>query len=158
MKKQLSILLLSTAVLLAGCSHRTSCSGNTDCHILGRCGSCGIVVKDRVVLERPAHFAFDSYELTQNDINNLNAIAKRLHENPSEKIRINGYTDNTGTDAYNMKLGQERAMVVAHYLVDKGVAMNRMEIQSMGATEFVAPNTTAAGRAKNRRTEILFYE
>jgi outer membrane protein OmpA-like peptidoglycan-associated protein len=57
-----------------------------------------------------------------------------------------------------MKLGQERAMVVAHYLVDKGVAMNRMEIQSMGATEFVAPNTTAAGRAKNRRTEILFYE
>ena len=68
------------------------------------------------------------------------------------------YTDNTGTDAYNMKLGQERAMVVAHYLVDKGIAMNRMEIQSMGATEFVASNTTAAGRAKNRRTEILFYE
>lgn len=157
MKKQLSILLLSTAVLLAGCSHRMTGTKH-ECQSVGRCGSCGIVVKDRVVLERPAHFAFDSYELTQNDINNLNAIAKRLHENPSEKIRINGYTDNTGTDAYNMKLGQERAMVVAHYLVDKGVAMNRMEIQSMGATEFVAPNTTAAGRAKNRRTEILFYE
>lgn len=158
MKKQLSILFLSTAVLLAGCSHRTTpCSGDS-CRAVGRCGSCGIEVKERVVLERPAHFAFDSYALTQTDMQNLNAIAKRLQDHPSEKIRINGYTDNTGTESYNLKLGQKRAMVVANYLADKGIAMNRMAVRGMGATEFVASNATAAGRAQNRRTEILFYE
>lgn len=157
MKKQLSILLLLTAVLLSGCSHRMSCYEKGH-QATSRCASNDMIKKNKVVLEKPAHFVFDSYELSQNDIKNLNFIAKRLRDNPSEKIKITGYTDNIGTDAYNMELGRKRAMVVAHYLVDKGIAINRMEIKSMGASGFTASNATPAGRFKNRRTEILFYE
>ncbi len=157
MKKQLSILLLSTAVLLGACSHRTEhtpkeCTGAT------RCSSCDIEVKERVVLERPAHFAFDSYALTMADKTKLDAIADRLEANPNEKIRINGFTDNTGTAAYNMGLSQRRAMAVANYLSDEGVAVNRMQVRGMGMSEPIASNDTAAGRAQNRRTEILFFE
>lgn len=154
MKKQLSILLVSTAILLSGC---TSTCGDKD-PTCGRCDNCDIQVKERVVLETPAHFAFDSSMLSMADKANLNKIAERLKENPSEKVRINGYTDITGPAAYNVKLSEKRAMNAADYLEHEGISASRISTKGYGATEFAAPNTTPTGRAKNRRVEILFYE
>lgn len=154
MKKQLSILLVSTAILLSGCSSVCRDKDPT----CGRCDNCEIQVKERIVLETPAYFAFDSAELTTTDKANLNQIAERLKANPAEKVRINGYTDITGSPAYNVKLSEERAMSAAKCLEKAGISSNRISTKGYGASEFAAPNTTSTGRAKNRRIEVLFYE
>ncbi|MGL6072035.1 OmpA family protein, partial [Craterilacuibacter sp.] len=64
-------------------------------------------------------------------------------------------TDSSGTQAYNMKLSRERAQSVANILRNSGVAGNRIATQGYGPQSPVASNATAAGRAQNRRVEIL---
>lgn len=148
MKKQLAILVLSTA-LLSGCaSWCNECTG-TDCDI---------VVKEKMVLDATSNFAFDSAMLNMTDKASLDKAVVRLKAAEQEKVRINGYTDSTGSDAYNMKLSERRAMSVAKYLEKEGIAADRIQTKGYGKTNFVASNATAEGRAKNRRAEVLFYE
>ena len=77
-----------------------------------------------------------------------------LNENPEVRILIGGHTDGIGDAAYNLKLSEERAKVVFHYLTDKGVAPERLTYKGFGASNPIADNSTDAGRAKNRRTEV----
>ena len=70
------------------------------------------------------------------------------------KWRIEGYTDNTGSDAVNLKLSKERAAAVRDYFISKGISPDRITSEGYGKTNYIATNNTAAGRAQNRRTEI----
>ena len=72
----------------------------------------------------------------------------------SIRIEISGHTDSTGSVAYNRDLSQRRANAVKRYLVDNGIAESRIETRGAGPDEPIAPNSTAAGRAKNRRIEF----
>ncbi|HEV8399016.1 MAG TPA: OmpA family protein [Gemmatimonadales bacterium] len=84
----------------------------------------------------------------------LDIVAASLVANPDIRIEIAGHTDNTGSAATNQRLSQSRAEAVQIYLASKGVSTNRMVAKGYGPTVPIAPNTTAAGRAQNRRVEL----
>ncbi len=84
----------------------------------------------------------------------LDIVAASLVANPDIKIEIGGHTDNTGSVATNTRLSQARADAVRIYLAQKGVAPDRMVAKGYGPSQPVAPNTTAVGRAQNRRVEL----
>ncbi len=84
----------------------------------------------------------------------LDIVAASLIANTDIKIEIAGHTDNTGAAATNLRLSQARADAVRAYLGSKGVAPDRMVSKGYGSSQPVAPNTTPAGRAQNRRVEL----
>ena len=74
---------------------------------------------------------------------------------PALKLRIEGHTDNVGSDATNLKLSTDRAAAVRDYLVGQGVPAAGIEVAGLGPAAPVADNTTAEGRARNRRVEVI---
>lgn len=88
----------------------------------------------------------------------LDQIVGFLSENPDLKIRISGHTDSAGDPALNKALSLERAGAVRDYLVDKGVAFERLRISGWGGTRPIASNATEIGRSKNRRVEITIED
>jgi OOP family OmpA-OmpF porin len=83
----------------------------------------------------------------------LNDVAERVIAS-KEQIVLTGHTDNIGTDASNVALGQKRADIVKNYLIQKGVSADKIRSSSQGEAAPIADNTTENGRAKNRRTEL----
>ncbi|HNK17971.1 MAG TPA: OmpA family protein, partial [Piscinibacter sp.] len=77
---------------------------------------------------------------------------------PAMRVRIVGHTDSTGSDAINNPLSLDRAHSVRDYLAGRGVAPTRVETEGHGSREPVADNGSEAGRAQNRRVEILLRE
>jgi outer membrane protein OmpA-like peptidoglycan-associated protein len=73
-------------------------------------------------------------------------------------MQVEGYTDNTGSDATNMKLSEDRAKSVRDFLESQGIASNRLTFAGKGPADPVAPNDTPEGRSKNRRVEIVSSE
>jgi outer membrane protein OmpA-like peptidoglycan-associated protein len=71
---------------------------------------------------------------------------------------VEGYTDNVGAEAANVKLSEARAKAVRDYLESQGIASNRLTSTGKGPADPVAPNDTPDGRAKNRRVEIVSSE
>jgi peptidoglycan-associated lipoprotein len=87
------------------------------------------------------------------------AIAQLKAENKGVYFEIEGHTDSTGPDEFNLKLGEERAMAVRNYLHDQhGIALNRMQVISYGESKPVTDNKTRDNRAQNRRVVIKVLE
>jgi len=87
------------------------------------------------------------------------AIAQLKAENRGVYFEIEGHTDATGPDAYNMRLGEDRAEAVRNYLHDQhGIALNRMQVISYGEAKPVEDNKTRDHRAQNRRVVIKVLE
>lgn len=84
----------------------------------------------------------------------LDNVVRILKRNPSLRIEIQGHTDNRGAAGYNQKLSQERAQAVMEYLLKKGISSSRLTAVGYGLSRPVATNTTAEGRAMNRRVEL----
>jgi OOP family OmpA-OmpF porin len=84
----------------------------------------------------------------------LDDVVRILKRNPSLRIEIQGHTDNRGAAEYNRKLSEKRAQAVMEYLLKKGISSARLTAAGYGFSRPVATNTTAAGRAKNRRVEL----
>lgn len=85
----------------------------------------------------------------------LEDVARTLADYQSTYVDVTGHTDSVGTDAVNLKLSNERAAALADYLSSRGVSRARIATRGFGKTQPVAPNTDEAGRARNRRVEIL---
>lgn len=88
----------------------------------------------------------------------LDRFAQTLTAHPATTVRIIGHTDSTGGDAINQPLSVDRADSVRAYLAERGVAIQRIAIEGRGAREPVADNATDAGRARNRRVDVLIGE
>lgn len=88
----------------------------------------------------------------------LDRVADLLKEHPERRLLIEGYTDATGSESYNLDLSRRRAEAVERALVREGVPGERIEIQPHGEAYPVADNDTAAGRQMNRRVELLFSD
>ena len=84
----------------------------------------------------------------------LQQILDLLKKNPTQKIEIQGHTDNVGGDAYNQTLSEARAKAIVTWLTQHGIAGDRLTAKGFGKTRPIADNATDAGRAKNRRVEI----
>jgi OOP family OmpA-OmpF porin len=78
----------------------------------------------------------------------------RAEMSSASKVMVTGHTDNVGTEEYNKKLSVRRAEAVRDYLISLGVDPAKLEVAGEGEAKPVADNSTAAGRAKNRRVEI----
>jgi len=86
----------------------------------------------------------------------LNDVANALiKEDPLSKIVVEGHTDSQGGVPYNQDLSQRRAQSVRDYLVSRGIAGDRVTSQGFGSSRSIAENTSAEGRANNRRVEIV---
>ncbi|BDY12847.1 OmpA family protein [Hydrogenimonas cancrithermarum] len=100
-------------------------------------------------------FGFNEFILKPEAKEALSVVGDIIRENPAKKLIVTGYTDNVGSDAYNLKLSLQRAQSVADYLIYcEKVDSKLFEIVGKGKADPIADNATEAGRAKNRRVEI----
>ena len=111
-------------------------------------------VSEKVSFASEALFDFDQSTLKPQGKAALDQLLSQLTGMDLEVIVTVGHTDAVGSDAYNQKLSQRRAEAVKAYLVAQGVETSRVYTEGKGETQPVADNTTAAGRAKNRRVTV----
>lgn len=84
----------------------------------------------------------------------IQEIFRFLSLNPDLRVRLEGHTDNQGSDAYNAELSKNRAKAVFNKLVELGIDPSRMEFKGLGSKAPLVPNDTELQRARNRRTEL----
>ncbi len=101
------------------------------------------------------HFATDQATLTPDDQVTLDRAAESLKNNPGAHLRVEGYTDSTGSDNHNLSLSEQRANAVASYLKSKGVEGSRLTGGGFGKQDPTDTNATEAGKADNRRVELF---
>ena len=99
-------------------------------------------------------FDFNKFNIKSEFVPGLVEIADVMKSNPSLTVRIDGHTDNIGTEEYNMQLGNKRAMAARQYLIDQGVAADRISTDSFGYSRPAATNGTEWGRDRNRRDQF----
>ncbi len=110
----------------------------------------------KVTFDSGILFATNSSTVSAASKSALKNLATSLNQNPNTDIKIVGHTDSTGKVDYNQTLSEKRAKSVYDYLMqDQGVSSQRMSYEGKGIHEPVADNSTAEGRALNRRVEIL---
>lgn len=112
---------------------------------------------DRLIVTLPQDILFDvdSAYVAPGLRSDLAALAANLNEYPNSTIRIVGHTDNTGDARYNQDLSERRAQSVAAILRTNGVSAGRINAYGAGEDQPVASNLNAAGRAQNRRVEVV---
>jgi OOP family OmpA-OmpF porin len=84
----------------------------------------------------------------------LQDVARSLVTNPQVRVEVGGHTDSTGSRELNERLSLARAESVKAFLIENGVAADRMEVKGYASTQPVASNKTVSGRAQNRRVEL----
>ena len=109
---------------------------------------------NQVIILKNIFFDLNKTTLRPESATEIDNIFKLMSENSELKVEISCHTDNTGTDSYNKKLSQARALSVANALKDKGIDPERIKSIGYGYDKPIAPNTTETGRLQNRRTEI----
>ena len=103
------------------------------------------------------NFELNSSILLPSAIAPLDRVVALLNEYPDYRLRITGYTDDSGTPEYNQWLSERRAKAVNDYLLEKGIAAGRMTYRGAGASNPVGDNETAEGRSRNRRVTFELY-
>lgn len=118
------------------------------------------VTKDRIEIKKQIKFATGSAKIVGKESEQiLDEVALALKDNAQiKKVRIEGHTDSVGPDEKNLTLSQNRANSVMSALIKRGVDPARMEAVGFGETKPIASNSTAAGKAENRRTEFNIVE
>jgi outer membrane protein OmpA-like peptidoglycan-associated protein len=104
------------------------------------------------------YFETDLYALKPESKSIIEDFKEFLSDNPKIKVTIQGFTDDVGNDDYNLALSENRAKSVYEFLITLGIDKNRLTYKGYGESMPVAPNTTAEGRAKNRRTVFVITE
>jgi outer membrane protein OmpA-like peptidoglycan-associated protein len=95
-----------------------------------------------------ADITFESYQF-------MEPLVQKLLANPDVEIEVHGHTDAAGNYGANMQLSQTRAETVRQYLISKGIASGRIRAVGFGSSSPIDDNKTAAGRARNRRIEVV---
>ena len=101
------------------------------------------------------HFDTDKATLTPDGTATLDKAVDALKANPKAHMRLEGYTDATGTAPHNADLSEQRAMTVADYLQSKGIERSRLTGGGFGPEKPVDTNATPTGKADNRRVELF---
>jgi peptidoglycan-associated lipoprotein len=106
--------------------------------------------------KKTIYFAYDSSELTPNDMKVLNAHAKYMQGNGKFGMRVAGHTDERGSREYNIALGERRAKAVARYLETQGVPASRLSVVSYGKEQPVDTGSHEQAWAQNRRSALEY--
>jgi flagellar motor protein MotB len=110
-------------------------------------------VGEKLILSN-VFFEFDSWKIMKESNSELNKVSKLLFDNKNITVEIGGYTDDIGTESYNLELSEKRARSVMDYLVSEGISVERLRFKGYGASSPIGDNVTTDGRKLNRRTEI----
>ena len=110
----------------------------------------------QALMARVVHFDYDSSDLSQTDLNTLNAHARYLSQNGAARVSLIGHTDERGTREYNMALGERRAKSVEAFLVTNGARNEQIETVSYGKEQPVNEGHNEAAWAQNRRVQINY--
>lgn len=115
----------------------------------------------RIELSADVLFDFDKSDIRSDALESLEKIIEILKAYPKSAILVEGHTDSKGTEAYNLKLSEQRGLSIKKWLVSNGgIESSRIAVKGWGASKPVAPNTAPDGkdnpygRQKNRRVEI----
>ncbi len=103
-------------------------------------------------------FDFDKASLKSGGVRAVEKLSLFLQEYPQRAVMIEGFTDNVGSESYNLDLSRRRAAAVRRALVDRGIASERIRIRGYGEEYPVATNQTEAGRQRNRRVEVIISD
>jgi outer membrane protein OmpA-like peptidoglycan-associated protein len=124
-------------------------------------GGCPHIEKeDKETLEfamRAVQFEHNSARLKPESNRILNQISDIMSKYPDYRLEINGHTDNTGSDAFNQKLSEERARSCYDYLIVKGIHIKRMSFVGYGESKPIADNNILSGSQLNRRVEFNLF-
>ncbi len=117
----------------------------------------GSIPKNLIYMIPGIAYNNDEYKIQEDILYQLNIIAKYLIQNTNINIQVIGYTDNNGSEKYNIDLSNRRAKEIEEYLVKFGVEASRIHIKGMGSKNPISTNQTEIGRKANRRVEIRFF-
>jgi outer membrane protein OmpA-like peptidoglycan-associated protein len=113
-----------------------------------------LIPEQQNIILQGVNFESGSSNLTAEARNVLRTVANQLLVAENIRLRIVGYTDNTGNAQFNRRLSQDRADAVKNFLVSNGIQANRLLTEGRGADQPIADNSTDSGRARNRRIEF----
>lgn len=108
-----------------------------------------------LTLTTPVYFELDQADLSDEARGLLDAKREAMQRQPEIRIRIEGHADDTGSDEYNMALGERRAATARRYLVQGGIAEGRMQIVSRGEERPACTDGQESCRSRNRRDEFI---
>ena len=121
-------------------------------------GGCPKVKEDIIAktteIAKSIYFDLNSAKLQKRSYAPLDELVQILKDNPSYKLAIESHTDNSGTNAYNQKLSDNRSATVMNYLVRKGIDASRLTAAGFGEEKPISTNDTKEGRSLNRRSEL----
>ena len=100
------------------------------------------------------YFDTEQYTIEGQSREALQDLVAIFKEYPNTNILIEGHTDSTGSDAYNLTLSKNRAQAVTNFLVNNGISKSRIDTKWYGETQPKYDNSTVEGRSKNRRVEL----
>ncbi len=111
----------------------------------------------RITFDSGLLFAVDKSDVSATAQTNVTELATTLNKYDDTEVLIEGHTDADGADAYNETLSERRAKAISRALVAQGVRAGRISTMGYGETQPVEDNSTAAGKAQNRRVEVAIY-
>lgn len=117
-----------------------------------------VLKADSLITLSDVLFETDSYKLKNEHFASLDSLCKFLLSHPALEVAVTGHTDNRGDEKHNVQLSARRAETVAQYLINKGVADEKIFFEGFGSAKPIAPNDNTDGRSKNRRVEILIRD
>ena len=108
-----------------------------------------------MIILQGINFEFDSAQLTKESEDRLDGAVSTLQKNPDVMVDIEGHTDSTGAEEYNLGLSQRRADTVKAHLISHGISEDRLTTTGKGEMDPLVSNDTREGKAKNRRIEFV---
>ena len=105
----------------------------------------------------PVYFFFDSTIVQQGELGKIDAVAQHLADNADRVVVIEGNCDERGSNEYNMSLGEGRAIILRNYLVQNGIAPDRIQTRSNGEEKPAVEGQGEEFWSKNRRGEFVIY-
>lgn len=117
-----------------------------------------VVTDCEVKITQQIHFEYNKAKVRRESFPVLDAVVDVLVKNPSIKLEVQGHTDNRGTAEYNKKLSDRRSAAVVTYLVEHGIAADRLTSKGYGFDRPLVPNDSDVNRALNRRVQFMRTE
>ena len=106
----------------------------------------------------PVYFGFDSTVVPQGELGKIDAVAQHLTAKTDRVVVVEGNCDERGSNEYNMSLGENRAIIIRNYLVQSGIAADRIQTRSSGAVKPAVDGHDESAYAKNRRGEFAIFQ
>ena len=107
---------------------------------------------------KPVYFGFDSTVVPQGELGKIDAVAQHLASKSDRVVVVEGNCDERGSHEYNMSLGENRAIIIRNYLVQNGVAAERIQTRSNGEEKPAVEGQGESVWSKNRRGEFAIFQ